>query len=133
MIVWIHCLNRGTADVRFGYHETLVNIVRAIPGRRWEAARKRWLIPADAVEAAAAAFIRAGCTVTVDGAVWSPRRRSTADRIELIVGLFEAVPDRLASPTHRALARVWHPDAGGDAALMRELNEAWTRMPRRAS
>lgn len=33
--------------IRFPYHERLVAIVRAVPGRRWDGGRKLWVVPAE--------------------------------------------------------------------------------------
>jgi hypothetical protein len=43
---------------------------------------------------------------------------------EPFVVLFRTLPPSLRQPTYRALARVLHPDAGGDTALMQQLNQA---------
>lgn len=31
--------------LKFGYDEGIIDLVRAIPGRRWNARQKRWFIP----------------------------------------------------------------------------------------
>ncbi|MBE2250268.1 MAG: J domain-containing protein [Myxococcus sp.] len=42
-----------------------------------------------------------------------------------VLGCVESDPDELIRERYRALARRHHPDAGGDEATMRSLNEAW--------
>lgn len=42
-----------------------------------------------------------------------------------VLGCSEADSDELIRERYRALARKHHPDAGGDEATMRALNEAW--------
>jgi hypothetical protein len=41
--------------------------------------------------------------------------------------LLDAVGPARIEPVHRALARVLHPDVGGDTALMQQLNAARDR------
>jgi hypothetical protein len=123
-----------TASVRFAYDETLVEIIRSVPGRPWNAEAKRWTIPAGEVNGVAAVFTKAGCTVTVDGNVWTPpadhRGPVPSSRVALLTRMFESISARLTSPTDRALVRVWHPDTGGDHRLTQDLNEVWSRAPK---
>ena len=123
-----------TATVEFAYDAELLAIIRNVPGRHWVANRKRWTVPAEQINGCAALFHEAGCTVTVDGAVWTPPAQHSgsvpSSRVELLNRMFEAIPDRLVSPTHRALIRVWHPDTGGDHALAQDLNQVWSRSPK---
>lgn len=51
----------------------------------------------------------------------------TVDAAAVFGDLFRAVGPRHADRVHRALARVLHPDAGGDAELMAALNAAHDR------
>ena len=122
------------ANVQFAYDADLVDLIRSVPGRHWRADMKRWTIPAAQINGAAALFDDAGCTVTVDGNVWTPpaQHRGTvpSSRVELIARMFEAIPDRLTPATHRALIRVWHPDTGGDHQLAQDLNTVWSRSPK---
>ena len=60
------------ASVQFAYDADLVEIIRNIPGRQWAADKKRWTIPGPQINGCAAMFHKAGCTVTVDGALWTP-------------------------------------------------------------
>ena len=43
--------------------------------------------------------------------------------------MFAALPNELRRPVHRALARVLHPDMGGDHASMQALNAAAEALP----
>ena len=71
-------------------------------------------------------FHDAGCKVTVDGNVWTPpaQHRGPCPSVPRRAAhrMFEAIPDRLTQPTHRALSACWHPDTGGDHALAQDLN-----------
>ncbi|MDP3231492.1 MAG: J domain-containing protein [Myxococcales bacterium] len=42
-----------------------------------------------------------------------------------VLGCVESDSDELIRERYRALARTHHPDAGGDEAMMRSINEAW--------
>lgn len=42
-----------------------------------------------------------------------------------VLGCLESDSDELIRERYRALARKHHPDAGGDEAMMRAINEAW--------
>lgn len=45
-----------------------------------------------------------------------------------VLGCHESDSDEVLRERYRALARKHHPDAGGDEATMRQLNEAWERI-----
>lgn len=42
--------------------------------------------------------------------------------------MFNALPTELRVDAYRALARVLHPDAGGDVEAAKTLNAAWTKL-----
>jgi hypothetical protein len=46
-----------------------------------------------------------------------------------LMGAFHAVPDEARGKLYRALATAFHPDVGGDPALMVALNAARERYP----
>jgi hypothetical protein len=48
-----------------------------------------------------------------------------ADPISLFQGL---LPFEALQAAYRAAAKLYHPDLGGDSALMQRLNEAWSRV-----
>ena len=106
------------------------DVIKCFPGRRWNPQHKCWLVGASFADAMAEALKAAGCTVIVTrhgGA------EDGAHRDHHVVGagwaetLFAAVGPARAAAVYRALSRVLHPDAGGDTALMRELNAARDR------
>lgn len=45
----------------------------------------------------------------------------------VLVDLFRLLPAPLAPKAHKALARVVHPDTGGDTEICKALNNAWDR------
>lgn len=60
----------------------------------------------------------------------APKRNEEASWADC---LFDEIPDRLTLPAYRALSKVLHPDAGGDAEAMKVLAAAWARHQERAS
>lgn len=111
--------------VRFPYDAEAVEIIRTIPGRRWNPQLKQWTIPADEATLAASRFRRAGFSVVLNGVAFDDRPRAVVTGFDqMLVGILHGIPERLRQPTYRALSRVWHPDAGGDTVLMQSLNQA---------
>lgn len=118
----------GGFTVSFRYGSRLVDLVKAVPAgrRRWNKTTKTWWVANPHGAWLADDLTRAGYIVAGeherddhrDGAVeWGAWAQT----------LFAAVgPDRAAA-VHRALARVLHPDVGGDTALMQEAQRCPTR------
>jgi hypothetical protein len=72
-----------------------------------------------------------------DGSLWAPacwerelRRRAIAHAENHLTGLFLAVAPEARSRLYRGLAAAFHPDAGGDPALMIALNAVRDRFPK---
>jgi hypothetical protein len=57
----------AAAVVEFPYDEEAVQIIRTIPGRRWNATQKHWTVPGDGFRLLAPRMHTHGFTVTVDG------------------------------------------------------------------
>jgi hypothetical protein len=115
------------AWVTFPYDAEAVELVKTIPGRRWDPGHKHWTIDALDVRMAAVMFLRAGYDVAIDGVPYEEVQRSSAPRVSPLVSFFAGLPVRLRQPAYRALSKVLHPDAGGDTVLMQELNRAIER------
>lgn len=105
-----------------------LDLVRTIPGRRWDKTRKVWTCPAAALPAVRTAF-----------ALWPHGVLYDLDdgpATDWAGALFAAVPPRLHKKVHRALAGVLHPDADGDHRAMQALNDGFagrTKTNRRAA
>ncbi len=134
-----------TVDVREArvytpYSPELLEIIKAIPGRKWNADRKYWTIPADLVATLARDLRAAGCEVIVDDLrKQAPRPKPTAAELDwaaiLLSLLFEINP-LLAERAYTSLTKVLHPDLGNDTGrLMQQLNDARAKLQkqRRAS
>lgn len=66
---------------------------------------------------------------TPDGRQWCERCVARESAPELFALLFAAVAPEQRSRLYRALATVFHPDAGGDEHLMQTLNAVKERYP----
>jgi hypothetical protein len=77
------------------------------------------------VRLAAKRFDEAGFDTFVDGHPFTPTPSTTAP-VDPFVALFGLLPPALRPSVYEALARVLHPDHGGDSALMQQLNRAKT-------
>lgn len=119
---------RARASVAFPYDEEGVDIIRSIPGRRWDSTARYWTVPEDEVRLTATRFHAAGFDVLIDGEMFTPRTSASPRRTnplgDPMLAFFRVLPVALRQPAYRALARVLHPDAGGDTALMQQLNRA---------
>lgn len=117
----------GWAEVRFPYDPALVAMIREIPGRRWDADAKAWLIHAAAISSCATMFQIAGQVVMVNGVEWTgsvpPREKPQASGDAPFGKLFAYLPAELRKPVYSALAKVLHPDMGGTKEIMQELNK----------
>jgi hypothetical protein len=91
---------------------------KALPGSRWDKHLRCWTVPdlfeRDARELVDRLNLRYAGTGT-----------SVVLLSSALTSLFAALPAPYRTPTHRALARVLHPDHGGTNELMRALNDAW--------
>ncbi len=111
------------ATVAFAYDPRAVEIIKAVPVHRWDPDAKRWTTETSWVQLLARRYTDQGYTVEIDGDLWRPENPAAVTGPAL-PALFDQLPDRLRSPVYKALARVLHPDAGGDTALMQQLNQA---------
>lgn len=108
------------AQVRCPFH--LKSVCSDLPSRRWSPERRCWIIPTSDVPIAVAAFKQAGEVVGVIDKRPTPAKVSSSG---WAVAMFAALPDNLRAPAFRALAKVLHPDHGGDGLAMASLTSAF--------
>lgn len=118
MNVTITRVNDAKAHVQAPYE--LRDICKGIPTRVWHKTLKVWTIDAAYIEDARRLFEEDGHRVHIIGT----RQPTPAD---WATALFASVPTGLHDKTYRALARVLHPDAGGDTRSAQQLNDAFSR------
>lgn len=113
------------AEVRFAYDAHAVEVIKRAPVRHWDKDAGCWRVPAEHAGLIAELFRGAGYEVRhpLGARAWAPGQRLPAEP-EPVAALLAIVPEHLRTPTVRALAKVWHPDVGGDHALMQRLNTA---------
>lgn len=99
--------------------------IKELPKRRWDKARRRWVIPRSDVQLAAQMLRQQGWQVEVINPTGSrtsgssaPVGKTWADQ------MYAALPKRLHVPAYKALAKVLHPDVGGDLVAMQALTAA---------
>lgn len=107
--------------VSFRYDATVVDVIKSLPwdARRWDQGSRVWRVEVSYAQPLAGHLRELGYLVV---GLDAPRQ-ATADGDWARV-LFRRVGRMRSEPVFRALTRVLHPDAGGDTALMTELNRA---------
>lgn len=119
----------ATEGVRLGfkYDSWLVELVKTLPGHRFDRASKTWTVR-DSVESVRQFFERNGVQVLVSG-----QHNRTASNgkhsngTDWAVALLGECSPELRQQVFRALSKVLHPDTGGDQRLMQQLLEARKR------
>ena len=104
------------------------DVIKALPysHRAWDQGNRCWLVSASMVQRLTALLEAEKFTVRVieaEGPAPAPSRAigGWADQMYSALGL------SLADTAHKALSRVLHPDAGGNAEEMKRLNAARDR------
>jgi len=121
---------RGGIELTSPYHPELVEYIKHLPAhtRRWDGTRRVWWIDHDSARSVLRWLNRHGYEIDTDGPEEEPRpdtsRHPSATWADQ---LFARCPDRLVDPIYAALARVLHPDIGGDLNLTQDLNAARDR------
>jgi hypothetical protein len=122
----------GLADVSFKYDPDIIAMVKAIPSKAYVPEGKYWTIWATHVPTLANLLTSKGHTVSVNGEHWirqGPKtgpfdtgtRQASGNPFK---DFMASIPEQYRGKAYQALARVFHPDTGGDVTLMQKLNEA---------
>jgi hypothetical protein len=131
-------ITRGVAIVSMRpYKPRVVEAIRTIRGRRWDAKKKVWAIPVSTLQQSVERLVRTGELVTVNGKEWTgtveTKQVMAADRAAEIeaeneanpfIPLWKVLPPQLRQPTYDALWQVLAPGAGGDTGLLVLLDQA---------
>ncbi|MGH3381346.1 MAG: hypothetical protein ACRDP6_42105 [Actinoallomurus sp.] len=111
------------------------DVIKSMPIRHWDAARKVWVIPADDVDELKAALEASGFNVIVTGEARRqerqryepPPRNSRTNGSSWADAMFVALGPELSVKAYKALSRALHPDLGGSTEHMQILNAARDR------
>ena len=99
--VWVAYEDRGHA--------------KGLPSARWDKGLGCWRVRARFIfdVEQLVEFLNGGAKTTV---------------VSAFTALFKALPERLRQPAYRSLAKVAHPDTGGDEEIAKALMLAWTEV-----
>lgn len=129
--VWIDPDTRMIA-LRTPYDHFLVaSIKTVIPGasRRWDGARKIWLI--DQGFMAELEKLLATLDYRVEDGTLPHETTAASGSDSPYHALLEGLPSNVLKQIYRVIALACHPDQGGDPELMKKVNLAWGRIERR--
>ena len=128
LIVWHP--DGSAADVRFPYSAYIVDeIKRSVPAplRSYDPSTKTWTVAARYVGDIYHLLDRVFGGVDIEGSRTgtSDHRRHASDDPYVVMHLLPSAPPELVSAAHRCLAKLTHPDVGGDHDAMLTLNQAY--------
>lgn len=105
---------RPLGDGRYAIWTSFENKDRckALPGARWEPSMKCWTVPIELTDEA-------------DRLVDELNGDGFDALTHALTTLRDVLPESLKVPVFRSLAKVLHPDRGGDTASMQALTNAW--------
>ena len=127
IIIW-HA-DGSAADVRFPYDAFVVaEIKRVVPAplRSYDPGTKAWTISARYVSTVFHILAQVFGEVEVEGSRTgsADRGRPTGGDPYQVLHLLPSAPPELVSAAHKCLAKLTHPDVGGDTAMMQMINAA---------
>ncbi len=121
----------GATVLTFPFDRWLVDALKAeIPGhdRTYAPDTRAWTIAPAYAHVASQLMHDVFPDVEIVGAATPPpfdRGRPSSDDPWVILHLRPTAPPELVSAAHRCLAKLHHPDAGGDTAVMQAINQAY--------
>lgn len=126
----------GRAVVSFPYSAYVVERLKAEvppPCREYDPARKLWTIYPPYIGPAVAIIRSAYPDAEIEDAAAPTITPPAIDPDFAELHLLPTAPPELIDVAYRTLARIHHPDAGGDTRVMQRLNAARDAIARRAS
>lgn len=139
MIALVHRYANGDLDIRTPYDAAFVQALKdgvSYSFREWDGARKVWSVEAPYAEVALGIVRRFFANVKI-----TDERQADAGNASAGKGsdpfkelhLLPSAPVPLIHAAYKTLARLHHPDAGGDVGAMQRINAAYDRLKERAS
>jgi hypothetical protein len=130
----------GEAILTFPFNRALVDELKAgIPSRfrEYNATTKEWTVQPEYLDYAVALLLQHFPDADVPASSrWrhgrAPEWRQEADHFSTL-HLLPTAPHAVIDAAYRALAKIHHPDRGGDPAAMRRLSAAHEALARRLS
>lgn len=107
----------------FPYDRRAIDRLKRLGSTYFDPDERVWRSPLHRVEQIRQVFSDLGYAIE-DWTLEEAAVAKPAPPEDVFVTLMTTVPERLRDPVYRALARVLHPDAGGDGRLMQRLNDA---------
>jgi hypothetical protein len=135
---------RGEADLSFPYNAGLVDEIKAtIPSRyrSYNAVTKEWTVSPPYADLATTILLIyfPDADVPPRSHSWERRRKSRPASWPpdtdpfAVLHVLPSAPRAVIDAAYRALAKLHHPDRGGDPVAMRQLTEAHEALSRRLS
>jgi len=121
----------GAAVLTFPYAAELVDALKAtVPGyaRTYDPATRAWTVTAAYASVAARLMHQTFAdveTVDAQGGPTADRGRPTGGDPYQVLHLLPSAPDEVVTVVYRTLARLNHPDCGGEHDAMLALNQAY--------
>lgn len=109
------------------FTQFIAQLKRAIPGRlrKWDPDVKRWLFQnVDTIEYVMRLLRQYGLTYEHDAGEGCHAVALTVQDAYAALWLREGAPAELVAAAYRTLAKLYHPDAGGETAHMQRINAA---------
>jgi hypothetical protein len=138
MIALVHRHDNGDLDIRTPYDAAFVAALKdgvSYDFRSWDAERKVWSVEAPYAEVALGIVRRffANVKTTDEGNASSAGGTPSGGDPYRELHLLPSAPVPLIHAAYRTLARLHHPDAGGDVTTMQRLNAAYDRLKERTA
>jgi hypothetical protein len=118
----------GRAVLAFPFDRWLVDALKEIPAyaRSYDPATKQWTVesPYIAVARRLLTTVFPDADITDESPRFTPPASGTPRTAYHVLHLRETAPRELVEGAYKILARLHHPDAGGDHETMQALNEA---------
>ena len=128
----------GEVDLRFPFNARLVELLKSeIPARfrSYDPGAKTWTVKTAYASRAVDLLLDHFPDARIErpGTRPEPAPPLTPARPFAVLHLLPTAPPELIDAAYRCLARLWHPDAGGNNDVMQEINGAYATLREQVS